>query len=53
MDRELLKTLGDGFAWSVILFPLGLAALVWGLPHLLDLLGGLFHLMREFAHAVR
>lgn len=45
--------IGDGIAWSFVLIPLGLGLLLFGLPHLLEILGWIFDGMRAFAEAVK
>lgn len=48
--RDLLD---DSFAWLMILLPLALVAICFGLPHALDVLGAVFQAMRDAATAVK
>lgn len=53
MGDGIGKVIGDSIAWAIILVPLAMVALLYGLPHALDILGGVFDGMRWFAQAVR
>jgi hypothetical protein len=53
MSNNLTQKASAGLAWAIILTPLGVLALVWILPHLLEILGWLTQAMRDFAAAVK
>jgi hypothetical protein len=52
-NQNFGAVIGDGIAWSVVLVPTALAALLLGLPYLLEILGEIFDGMRAFAEAVK
>ena len=51
--QNFVAVVGDGLAWSFVLIPLALGALLFGLPHFLEVLGWVCDGMRAFAHAVK
>lgn len=42
------QVLSAGGAWGIVLMPVGLFVVIWGLPHFLNVLGFLFGLLRAF-----
>lgn len=47
------KLLSGAIAWYIVLLPIGIAAVIFGLPALTDVLGWIFQGMRDFATAVK
>lgn len=47
------RLIGDGIAWFMILLPIALAAIIWGLPGILDVLGAIFQFMGDMATAAK
>jgi hypothetical protein len=51
--RSIAHVASGAIAWMLLLFPVAIILIVWGIPGVLKVLGGIFWLMRSFAEAVQ
>lgn len=53
MTDDHKQTFAQGVGWTIVLFPVALALIVFVLPHFLQILGAICSAMRAAAQAVK